>query len=129
MPGFKVLKSVCANPLIMHIAKVNKSSCIHCGFKRLRKKDTFIRQLLHETTGLRRCILKIKTHKFQCYRCKRYFNERLPGILKYQRATEKLKEQIYYLHTKGVSSTDLARDNHISNSTVERYFQQIYQRK
>ncbi|MCF6778016.1 ISL3 family transposase, partial [Thiotrichales bacterium 19X7-9] len=42
---------------------------------------------------------------------------------------EKLKEQIYYLHTKGVSSTDLARDNHISNSTVERYFQQIYQRK
>ncbi|WP_457606883.1 hypothetical protein, partial [Legionella pneumophila] len=34
-----------------------------------------------------------KAHKYYCPACGRYFNQRFPGIGKYQRASESLRKQ------------------------------------
>ncbi len=53
-----------------------------------------MREVKHVSIGLRQSILRFKAYKFQCYRCKRYFNQRFPGSLKHQRASEALRQQV-----------------------------------
>lgn len=126
LPGF-VLKQASHHPhLIMDVVYRGSVACIHCGHKRLRKKDSFIRSVRHEQFGLRRTVLRFKAYKFHCLSCKRYFNQRFPGILKYQRATAKLHEQIFYQHTQGISQKALARDFKLGKSTVERWYHEYY---
>lgn len=103
--------------------------CLYCKSKRLRKKDTFIRRVRHESIGLKPSVLHIKSHKFACRDCHRYFNQRLPGILPYQRATERLKEQVFIQHTQGISQKDLARTFKLGKATIERYFHHYYARR
>ena len=105
-----------------------KPTCIHCQSTQLRKKACNIRTIRHETFGTRRTCLKIKTHKFQCKACKRYFNEQIPGILPYQRATERLKEQVFLQHTQGISQKDLASNLKLGKATIERWYHQYYER-
>ena len=103
LPGFVVRKVIDFNPLLIEVEYRKVVRCIHCNGKNLRKKDRFLRRVRHESFGLRQVVLQIKAHKFYCRECHCYFNQRFPGILKYQRATEKLKEQVYYQHTEGIS--------------------------
>jgi transposase len=101
--------------------------CIHCNNKNLRKKDSFIRRIRHESIGLRRSYLIIKAHKYYCPSCQRYFNQRFPGIGKHQRATESLRKQVFHYHSKGVSQKDLSRDLKLGKSTVERWYHYGYE--
>lgn len=59
---------------------VGQNSCPHCRSLKLRKKDSFIRKLKHLSIGTNQSILVIKTHKFQCRQCLKYFNQRIPGV-------------------------------------------------
>jgi transposase len=126
LPGFTIVKATQGMPLVIEAAYKRKARCPHCDNKRLRIKDTFFRQVRHESVGIRRCYIRFKAHKFYCYACKRYFNERFPGILKYQRATERLKTQVFHQHTQGVSQRDIAKHLDAGKSTVERWYQQHY---
>lgn len=83
----------------------------------------------HETVGLRQTVLRFKAHKFYCYHCQRYFNQRFPGILPYQRASEKLREEIFHYHTHGISQKTLAIQFKLGKATVERWYHQGFQRK
>jgi len=126
LPGFTVVKVSQPNPVIMHIKFHRKPRCVHCNSSHLRVKDSFFRQVKHESIGYRNTILRFKSHKFFCKNCHRYFNQQFPGILKYQRATEKLRQQVFREHTEGVSQTDLARRFKLGKSTVERWFHAFY---
>jgi len=79
--------------------------------------------------GTRRTILRFKAYKLYCYDCCRYFNQQFPGIGKHQRATERLKKQIFLQHTEGVSQKSLARDFEVGKATVERWYHQHYLRE
>jgi len=68
----------------------------------------------------------IKGHKYYCYGCNKYFNQRFPGIGKYQRATQNLKRQVFHHHTQGTSQKDLARDLKIGKATIERWYHERY---
>ncbi len=97
-----------SNPILIDIESHQKLECIYCKSSHLRKKDSFVRKIRHESVGLKQTTLRVKTHKYQCKDCKRYFNQRLPGVRSYQRATERLKEQVFIQHTQGISQQDLA---------------------
>ncbi|MBS0289532.1 MAG: transposase family protein [Proteobacteria bacterium] len=108
LPGFTVTKVSGPNPLVIHAKYYRKPKCPYCGNSKLRKKDAFFRQLKHESLGHRNTVLRFKAFKFYCKACHRYFHQQFPGILKHQRATEKLKQQIFKEPTQGASQTDLS---------------------
>jgi len=127
LPGFSIKKVVQASPLVINVTYNVKPRCIHCNGRKLRIKDTFIRKLRHESYGERCTTLYLKSHKFYCHSCKRYFNQRLHGVLPYQRATERFKKQVFQQHTQGVSQKDLATYYRLGQATVERWYHRAYQ--
>ncbi|HFE6374112.1 TPA: ISL3 family transposase, partial [Legionella pneumophila] len=127
LPGYSIKKVSGENPVYIEVSYRNVVRCIYCGNKKLRKKDSFIRRIRHESIGLRRSYLCIKAHKYYCSVCSRYFNQRFPGIGKYQRASESLRKQVFHYHSKGVSQKDLARDLKLGKSTVERWYHYGYE--
>ena len=129
LPGFSIKKTIKANPLVIEATYNVKPKCIHCEGRRLRIKDTFIRQIRHESIGERWTTIRFKAHKFYCYDCKRYFNQRFNGILPYQRATERLKAQVFQQHTHGVSQIDLAKLFNLGQATIERWYHGFYRLK
>ena len=126
LPGFLIKKTTGYNPLTYHLVYRLKTSCIYCGHKRLRKKSSFIRTVRHESIGHRVTQLQFKAYKFHCSKCQRYFNQRFEGISKHQRATERLKQQVFGQHTLGVSEKALARNFKIGKATVERWYHKQY---
>jgi transposase len=127
LPGYSIKKVSGENPVLIEVSYRKVVRCIHCGNKKLRKKDSFIRRIRHESIGLRRSYLCIKAHKYYCSLCNRYFNQRFPGIGKHQRATESLRKQVFHYHSKGMSQKDLARDLKLGKSTVERWYHYGYE--
>lgn len=108
LPGFTVQNMTGYDPVIFNVKYNRKAKCPHCGGKNLRKKDTFMRQVRHEMLGEKQTILRFKAHKFCCRSCGRYFNQCFPGILKYQRATERLKQQLCRQHSFGICQKTLS---------------------
>lgn len=126
LPGFSIKKTSGFNPIVLEVSYRRVARCAHCQGKNLRKKDSFIRFVRHEPIGHRQTLLKFKAHKFYCYDCQRYFNQRFPGIAKYQRATESLRYQLFYRHTEGTSQKSLAQEFKIGKATAERWYQRQY---
>ncbi|HAT1922493.1 TPA: hypothetical protein JAZ42_04415 [Legionella pneumophila] len=129
LPGYSIVKVTGNNPVYIQVSYNRVVRCIYCNEKRLRKKDSFERKIRHESIGLRYSYLIIKSHKFQCYGCKRYFNQRFPGVGKYQRATESLRKEVFHHHTEGVSQKDLSCHFHTGKSTIERWYHYGYERQ
>jgi len=65
----------------------------------------------------------LRTRKFRCLGCGRYFNERFPGVGKWRRSTEGFRREVYQKHLDGICQTTLAARSEISSSTVERWCQ------
>jgi transposase len=126
LPSFSIKKVSGYNPLILDVSYGRSARCIHCNGKRLRKKASFIREVRHEAIGHRQTLLRFKAYKFYCYPCKRYFNQRFPGIAKYQRSTERLQAQVFHQHTEGVSQQSLSRDFKLGKATIERWYHRRY---
>jgi transposase len=129
MEEYKVVSTVGTNPVEITAEFVGKVECPHCQGKRLRKKDTFLREIRHFCLGLRNTLIKIKTHKFYCRSCGKYFNSRLPGILPYQQSSELFKDEVATRHHCGYAKSRLGDFVKLSSSTVERYYQRYLQLK
>ena len=103
--------------------------CPKCGSYHLRCKDKLHRHIKGISIGNKPTILRFKTHKYKCEECGHYFNANPTGLLKYQHALEACKREVFHRHCQGVSKKDIGKEMRISDSTVERYFQQQYKRK
>ena len=126
LPGFSIRRIVGQHPLLLEVEYRRKARCIHCCGRWLRKKASYIRHVKHETIGHRTTLLRFKAYKFYCNDCKRYFNQRFPGIGKHQRATERLQAQIFDRHTQGISQQDLSKDFRMGKATIERWYRKRY---
>ncbi len=104
-------------------------SCPDCGSEKLRNKDRFTRSVRHQDLCGRRCVLLLNGHKFRCRDCGRYFRQRFPGVLSYQRSSEAYQKRIFTLHLDGINRSQLGRREGIGAATVERYFQRQIERK
>lgn len=129
LPSFSIRKVTGTNPLILDVYYRKKARCPYCDNRKLRMKDSFIRTVRHQSFGHKQTLLRFKAYKYYCAACRRYFNQRFPGILKYQRATEKLRYQVFHQHNNGASQHSLALDFQLGKATIERWYHAIYQRE
>ncbi len=127
LPGFTIKKVSGYNPLILDVHYRRQARCVHCDGKKLRKKSKYTRMVRHETIGHRPMVLRFEAYKFYCVACGRYFNQQFPGIGKHQRATERLRYEVYHHHTEGVSGKSLSHTYHLGKATIERWYHHRYQ--
>src|SRR4051794_16293640 len=86
------LENVLAEGTIEVHARTNlRPACTHCGGKRSRIKSSFVRRLKHTRLGNRLMFVCVRSHKFLCLECRRFFNLRIPGVLPRKRSTEKFR--------------------------------------
>lgn len=129
LPGCSIIKIEERYPLVLHVGWRWQVRCPHCGKKELRKKSRFKRTLRHHSIGLKPTQIVFHGYKYYCRKCERYFRQRLPGILPWQRGTEPLKREVFTLHTQGVSQKALADRTRLSTSTMERWYHAYYERE
>lgn len=104
-------------------------SCPRCQGEELRMKDSFVRILRHASLGIRPCYLHLRSHKYHCLSCGRYFNQRFPGIGKGRRSTEPFRKQIFQAHHGGISQRTLGERERLGSATVERWYQELLEVK
>lgn len=129
LPGFKIIDVTGKSYLIIRVEYLTRSACPHCSGTRLRIKDTFLRKIRHTLMGQRPTWLEVKAHKYQCRGCKRYFNTRFTGIRLRKRATEPCRVEVARLHHRGWTQRDLAKDVRLGSATVERWYQENFERQ
>jgi len=127
LPGFSIAKTEGYDPLIWHIVYHRVARCTHCDGRHVRKKSSYIRRVAHELIGYRRVLLEFKAYKLYCHDCRRYGNQRFPGIGKHQRATQRLQQQVFHHHSQGMSQQDLSINFKKSKGTIERWYHRQYE--
>lgn len=129
LPGFHVEKIEGNNPVEIQVRYTDPAQCPRCQGSRVRIKASFERRVRHESLGSRSCFLVIQARKYVCLSCRRYFHERYPGILPYQRASEGFRQEICRKHQEGISQRNLSRSHWISWATIERWYHHYLTRK
>jgi transposase len=127
--GFVIEDISGPDPLVLKVRHTLVVECPDCLSSDLRIKDTFRRFVRHESFGLRSVYLHLKTHKYLCRNCGRYFNSRFPGIMPYRRTTEAFRKEVFYKHHDGISQKTLSLRLRVGHATVERYFQDFLKLK
>jgi len=110
-------------PLELEVFTKEDVVCPHCKHTKFRKKDKFYRKIRHESIGNKPVILKVLSYKFHCLKCLRYFNQRFPGILPHQRASEQFKKEVSLKHHDGITQKTLSERLCMGQATVERWYQ------
>jgi transposase len=121
--GFEVEDIHGINPVVFKVRYLFCKVCIHCQGENLRLKDTFYRTIRHESLGARRALLYLRTHKYLCKRCGKYFNDRFPGILPYRRSTQSFRREVFEKHYDGICQRTLSERMLLGQATVERIYQ------
>jgi len=127
--GYEITRIHGRKPLIYEARYTGKVRCPFCRGEDLEKKAKYIRRLNHESIGLRRTELHLDATKFYCTSCKRYFNQRFPGVLMYKRSTEAFRAEVFERHANGHTQSYLSKSLGIGTATVERWFHDYLERK
>jgi transposase len=123
LPDLELEDAVAFDTIEVRARTSIRPPCMRCGGSRTRIKASFTRRLKHTRQGNRLMILLVRSHKFLCLLCKRYFNLRISGVLPRKRATEGFRQEVYEKHHGGISQRFLSRTHSISEATVERWYQ------
>lgn len=123
LPQFEVIKIESAKRLRIHAMYKGEVSCPHCASRSLRRKDSFLRRIRHYLIGERLSEILVKSSKFQCLECKRYFNQRFPGVLPRRRSSEPFRKQVAMQHHDGVTQHTLSKRLELGTATIERWYQ------
>ncbi len=127
--GYKVTGITGTKQIEVKVDYIEPTKCPCCGSERLRKKDQKERRIRHIGMGNRSLILILKTIKFCCVACKKYFWQRFQGVLPRMRNTEAFKEQIADLHHKGITAKDLGVDHGLGHATITRWYIRYLERR
>jgi len=96
--------------------------CIHCHFRGVTIKATYERTLKHTRQGNQVLTLHLKTPKYHCPQCDRYFRHRFTGVRPRFRASEAFRLEVFEAHDGGVTQRKITRTHGISAATVERWY-------
>lgn len=129
VPGFELEDISGLNPVVLKLRYAVSPECLYCKSSSLRIKDTFYRWIRHESLGTRSVYLCLRTHKYRCKDCGKYFNSRFPGILTHKRSTEAFRKEIFCKHRDGICQKTLSKSLGIGHATVERYFHSFLELK
>lgn len=123
LPGVKPENAIIQDSVEVYATTSLRPPCIHCGGEKTRIKASFTRRLNHTRQGNRIMVLFIRSKKFLCLVCRRYFNLRIPGVLPKRKSTENFRLEVYEKHHGGISQRFLSRTHGIAEATVERWYQ------
>jgi transposase len=129
LSGYRILRTYGGNPVIMDVEYTGAVECPFCSGHNLRSKSRYIRKLRHDNYGYRPCYLHLIGRKYLCRDCRRYFNQRFPGILPYYRSTEVYRRYVFQKHMDGICSKTLAERERIGSATVERWYHNLLERQ
>ena len=116
------------NDAIAVYAKPRKRPCcLHCQHPRVRIKATYQRTLKHTRQGNQLITLYLRSPKYHCQRCGRYFRHRFKGVRPRYRASEAFRLEVFETHDGGVTQAKLRRTHGISAATTERWYQDYCQ--
>jgi transposase len=96
--------------------------CIRCGHNQVRIKATYQRTLKHTRQGNQLVTLYLRSPKYHCLRCGRYFRHRFKGVRPRFRASEAFRLEVFESHDGGVTQAKLRRTHGISAATTERWY-------
>ncbi|MEM1402944.1 MAG: ISL3 family transposase [Pseudomonadota bacterium] len=99
-----------------------RPSCIHCQHPKLRIKATYQLTLKHTRQGNQLVTLFLRTPKYHCPNCGRYFRHRFKGVRPRYRASEAFRHEVFETHDGGVTQAKLTRTHGISAATTERWY-------
>jgi hypothetical protein len=88
LTGVEIESGSRSQRIVLEARFVGRTSCVHCESKRYRIKSTFTRKLKHTRQGTKVMEVWVRSHKFLCLVCRRYFNLRIPGVMPRRSATE-----------------------------------------
>lgn len=103
--------------------------CPRCAGEELRLKGKKLRRIKGITHGTVPTALQILVHKYRCRFCERTFWQEIPGVRKYSRTSQPLKEELFAKHIQGISQKQLAEDLAIGSASCERYVQEMFSLK
>ena len=129
LPDYKIISCNGLNTVEIIAEYTGIITCVHCRSINLRKKERFQRVLKHHSIGSAKSLLIIQTHKFHCRDCGKYFNQRMPGVLPYQRVTEPFKDEVATKHHDGHSVLKVSKRLSLGQATVSRYYKSYLQRE
>jgi transposase len=130
LPGYQITGSEwVGGEWKLSVRYTGKITCPHCQGTVLRNKGSYRRRVRHENVGTRRCVLDLEGCKFLCLACGRYFRQRFPGILSWQRSSEAFQKMICRDHLDGINRSRLARRESLGAATVDRYSRRVLQRQ
>ena len=94
--------------------------CIYCRHRFVKIKATYQRTLKHTRQGNQLLTLYLKSPKYYCPQCHRYFRHRFQGVLPRYRSTEAFRLEVFEAHEGGVSQRKLSQTHDSSPTTVEQ---------
>ena len=103
--------------------------CPHCLSEDLRHKDTKVRRIKGITHSETPSELHLKVPKYRCHACGKTFMQTIPGVKKYSRTSQPLKEELFSKHIKGISQKQLAEDFRLGTASCERYVKELFDLK
>jgi transposase len=122
LPGVEIETVGGSHSIVVEAKFVGRTACSHCEAKRYRIKSTFTCKLKHTRQGNRVMEIWLRSHKFVCLVCRRYFNLRVPGVLPRRQAMENFRQEIYEKHHGGISQRLLSKTHRVGEATVERWY-------
>lgn len=130
LPGYQLTGSERTSAGVrLQVSYIGATSCPHCQGTTLRNKGKYERTVRHLDVGGRATEMVIEARKWRCAPCGRQFRQPLPGIPRYQRASEGFQRQIYEQHLDGISCRRLSQRRRLGAATVDRYFQRCLRRQ
>ena len=92
LPELEVERVDRNNAIAVHAKPRQRPCCLYCQYPKIRIKATYQRTLKHTRQGNQLMTLYLRTPKYHCPRCGRYFRHRFKGIRPRFRASETLSE-------------------------------------
>ena len=122
LPGLKVERVRRKQGIEVWAKPLQRPDCYHCGHNKLTIKATYERVVKHTRQGNQVMVLHLRTPKYYCRHCQRYFRHRFTGIRPRYRASEAYRLEVFEAHDGGVTQRKLSRTHQISPATVERWY-------
>ena len=123
LPELEVERVDRNDAIIVYAKPTTRPSCLYCDDPRVRIKATYQRTLKHTRQGNQLITLCLKTPKYHCLRCGRYFRHRFNGVRPRFRASEAFRLEVFETHDGGVTQAKLTRTHRVSAATTERWYQ------
>ena len=129
LPGFRMLEMKHHSSDIFELQAKYEGGveCPHCKCPRAWIRSRKLRQVRHESFGLRPCRIVFEHIKYHCQGCRRFFYPSYMGVGRYQRSSERFKKEVIEQHHKGIAQNQLAKDYRMGAATIERWYH-VYSR-